>query len=134
MSIYYKYATDGSNLVVLSYVDDCVYWYTYEELGIWLLGTLGNIFHVNLLWYVNCFMYIRISKLKYYYISVNQDRYATSVVAKYLDNSRIKESSKFHKTTLYHDTIFTKEDASTSDKNVEVLYIEYNINYISCLG
>ena len=24
MSIYYKYATDGSNIVVLSYVDDCV--------------------------------------------------------------------------------------------------------------
>ena len=30
MSVYYKYAQDGSKLVVLSYVDDCVYWYTYE--------------------------------------------------------------------------------------------------------
>ena len=28
MSIYYKYATYGSKIVVLSYVDDCVYWYT----------------------------------------------------------------------------------------------------------
>ena len=28
MSIYYNYAPDGSNIVVLSYVDDCVYWYT----------------------------------------------------------------------------------------------------------
>ena len=26
--IYYKYAPDGKNIVVLSYVDDCVYWYT----------------------------------------------------------------------------------------------------------
>ena len=25
MSIYYKYAPDGSNIIVLSYVDDCVY-------------------------------------------------------------------------------------------------------------
>ena len=25
MSIYYKYAPDGSKIVVLSYVDDCVY-------------------------------------------------------------------------------------------------------------
>ena len=33
MSIYYKYAPDGSMLVVLYYVDDCVYWYTSEELG-----------------------------------------------------------------------------------------------------
>ena len=28
MSIYYKYAPDRSKIVVLSYVDDCVYWYT----------------------------------------------------------------------------------------------------------
>ena len=26
MSIYYKYATDGYKIIVLSYVDDCVYW------------------------------------------------------------------------------------------------------------
>ena len=33
MSIYYKYAPDESKIVVLSYVDDCVYWYTNEDLG-----------------------------------------------------------------------------------------------------
>ena len=33
MSIYYKYAPDGSKIVVLSYVGDCVYWYTNEDLG-----------------------------------------------------------------------------------------------------
>ena len=27
MSIYYKYAPDGSKIVVLSYVGSCVYWY-----------------------------------------------------------------------------------------------------------
>ena len=33
ISIYYKYAPYGSKLFVLYYVDDCVYWYTSEELG-----------------------------------------------------------------------------------------------------
>ena len=33
MSIYYKYAPDGSKIVVLSYVDDCYYWYTNEDLS-----------------------------------------------------------------------------------------------------
>ena len=33
MYIYYKYAPDGSKIVVLSYVDDCVYWYNFEYLG-----------------------------------------------------------------------------------------------------
>ena len=40
MSIYYKYAPYGSKLVVLSYVDECVYWYAYEELGKWFVDTL----------------------------------------------------------------------------------------------
>ena len=33
MSIYYKYAPYGKNIVVLSYADDYVYWYTSEALG-----------------------------------------------------------------------------------------------------
>ena len=33
MSIYYKYAPYGSKIVILSYVDDCVDWYTYEDPG-----------------------------------------------------------------------------------------------------
>ena len=32
MSIYYKYSPYGRNMVVLSYVGDCVYLYTYEAL------------------------------------------------------------------------------------------------------
>ena len=49
MSIYYKYAPYGSNIVVLSYVDDFLYWYTSEALGKWFVDTLGKIFHVNFL-------------------------------------------------------------------------------------
>ena len=45
MSIYNKYAPDGSKIVVLSYVDDCVYWYTNEDLGKWFVDTLGKRFH-----------------------------------------------------------------------------------------
>ena len=33
MSIYYNYEPDGTKNVVLSYVDDCIYWYTSEALG-----------------------------------------------------------------------------------------------------
>ena len=51
MSIYYKYAPDGSKHFVLSYVDDCVYWYTNEDLGKWFVDTLGKRFHVNFLGY-----------------------------------------------------------------------------------
>ena len=82
MSIYYKYAPYGFNVVVLSYVDYCVYWYTNEDIGKWFVDTLGNIFHVNFLGYAHWFMSIRISQLKDHSISVDQARYATSIVAK----------------------------------------------------
>ena len=81
MSIYYKYAPDGSKIVVLSYVDDCFYWYTNEDLGKLFVDTLGNKFHVNFLGYAYWFMSIRISQLKNYSSYVDQAIYATSIVA-----------------------------------------------------
>ena len=33
ISIYYNNAPYGTNIVVLSYVNDCVYWYTSETIG-----------------------------------------------------------------------------------------------------
>ena len=44
MSIYYKYAPDGKNIVLLIYVEDCVYWYKYEAIGKWFVDTLGKRF------------------------------------------------------------------------------------------
>ena len=119
MSIYYKYAPYRSKCFVLSYVDDCIYWYTNEYIGKWFVDTLGNRFHVNFLEYAHWFRSIRISKLKDHSIYVDQDRYATSIVSKYLDNATVKVSTKFYKTTLPADMIFTKEVAYTSDEQVE---------------
>ena len=82
MSICYKYATYGSKVVVLSYVDDCVYWYTNEYLGKWFVDTLGKRFHVNFLGYANWLMSIRIYQMKDNSISADQARYDTSIVAK----------------------------------------------------
>ena len=134
MSIYYKYAPDGSKTVVLSYVNGCVYWYTNEDLGKWFVDTLGKIFHVNFLVFSHWFMSIIISQLKDHSISVDQARYATSIVAKYLDTATVKVSNKFYKTTLPAYMIFTKEDVYTSDEQIEKLTREYNIHYRSCIG
>ena len=134
MSIYYKYAPDGSKCFVLSYGDDCVYWYTNEDLGKWFVDTLGKIFHMNFLGYAHLFMAIITYQLKDHSISVNQARYATSIVAKYLDTAKVKVSNKFYKTKFPADMIFTKEDVSTSDEQVEKLTRENNIHYRACIG
>ena len=118
MYIYYKYVPDGNKCFVLSYVDDCVYWYTHEDIGKLFVDSLGKISHVNFLGYAHLFMSIRIYQLKDHSISVVHAEYATSIVAKYLDTSTVKVSNKFYKTTLPADMIFTKEDVSTSDEQV----------------
>ena len=82
MFIYYKYAADVSTIVFLSYVDDCVYCYTFEDPGQWFVDTLGKIFHLNFLGYEHWFMSIRIYQMKDNSISMDQAGYATSIVAK----------------------------------------------------
>ena len=64
---------------------------------------------------------------------MDQARYSTSIVAKYLDTATVKVSNKFYKTTLPADMIFTKEDVSTSDEQVERLTRECNIHYRACI-
>ena len=56
MSIYFKYTPDGSKIVIVSYVDDCVYWYINEALGTWFVDILGKRFHVKFLGYAHWFM------------------------------------------------------------------------------
>ena len=90
MSIYYKYSSYGTNFFVLSYIYDCVYWYTYETTGKWFLDTSGKRFHVKLLGYTHWFMSIRISHMMDHSIYIDQARYATSVVAKYLDTAIVE--------------------------------------------
>ena len=80
------------------------------------MDTLGKIFHVNFLGYAYWFMSIRISQMNNHSISVDQDRYDTFIVAKYLDTATVKVSTNFYNTTFSAGMIFTKEDVSTSDK------------------
>ena len=68
------------------------------------------------------------------FISVDQARYATSIVAKYLDTATVKVSKRFYKTTFPAGMIFTKEYISTSDEQVDNLTREYNIHYKACIG
>ena len=67
-------------------------------------------------------------------IYVNQAGYDTSIVTKYLDTATVKASTKFYKTTLSSDIIFTKSDASTSDKQVDKFNREINIHYRACIS
>ena len=72
--------------------------------------------------------------MKDHYISVYQDRYATSILEKYLDTATINKSTEFYYINFPYDKIFTKDDASTSDEKFEKLNREFNIYYRACIG
>ena len=79
------------------------------------MDNIGKIFHAKLLGYAHWFMLNIISQMKDHSISVDQARYDTSIVEKYLDTATVKAITKFYKTILPSDIIFTKYDTSTND-------------------
>ena len=64
---------------------------------------MGKRFHVNFLGYAHWLMSIRIYQLRDHSISVDQARYATYIVEKYLDTATVKVSINFYKTTFTSD-------------------------------
>ena len=73
--------------------------------------------------------------MKNHSIYIDQNRHATSIVAKYLDTTTVNVSTiNIHETTLPADIVFTEEDVSTSDEQVEKLNKEFNIHYRACIG
>ena len=67
--------------------------------------------------------------MKDHSISVDQARYATYMVAKYLDTATVKASTNFYKFIFASDMIFTKYDTSTCDEEVDKLTTELYIHY-----
>ena len=78
-------------------------------------------------------MIIIIYQMKDYSISLDQARYATTIVDKYLDNTTVKNSTKFYKTTVPFDIIFTKADTYTSDEQVDKVTRKLNSDYRACI-
>ena len=68
------------------------------------------------------------------YISADQDRYATSILSKYIDTVTVKTTTKVYNTNLPYDAIFTKYDVFTSNEQVEKFSREFNIQYRAFVG
>ena len=98
------------------------------------MDTIGKIFHLNFLGFSHWFISISISQTKDNSISVDQARYAISIVNKYLDFATVKTSTKFYRTTFSYAMIFTKDGVSTSYEKVDNITREFNIHYRACIG
>ena len=73
-------------------------------------------------------MSIRMTHIKDHYISIDQSKYAISVVEKYFDPATVKSSTNFYMTTFTYGMISTKADSSTSDDRVDKFSREVQIH------
>ena len=133
MSIYYKYAPDGSKTVVLYYVDIFLLVYKWRSLKIvcWYLGKEipCEILEICTLVHIN----------KNFSIKGSFHFYGSGYIChfycwKILGHCHSEGKKKFYKTTLPDDMVFTKKYVSTSDGQVKKLTREYNIHYRACIG
>ena len=67
-------------------------------------------------------MSIRISQIKEHLISLDQARYANSIMDKYMDTATFMTSKKFYNTTFPSDMILTKNDVYASYEQVKLKF------------
>jgi hypothetical protein len=67
-------------------------------------------------------------------IELDQSRYCTAIVKKYLDVAGAPKVDRAHSTPLPLDFILTSNDCSTDEAAAKALEREYNIDFASCVG
>ena len=81
-------------------------------------------------WYLSA----RIEQDKDYNITIDQSRYAKSIVKLYSDPAGVKKTTKVYTSILPPSFVPTKTDFSPDEGEARKLQEEYNIDYASCIG
>jgi hypothetical protein len=76
----------------------------------------------------------RITQLASYDIILDQTRYCSSIIKKYLDSVGCKNVSRKHTIPLPCDFVPTSEDCSETEEKAAILMDEYKLDYASCIG
>ena len=131
---YSKVFPDGSIVKVLDYVDDMLYYGTSVETLKLFEAELKTRFDLDLMGQAQWYLATRITQHANFDITVDQSRYCTSLVKRYLDKAGCKNITRVHVTPLPLDFIPTIDDLSTDEATSLKLQEEYNLDYASCIG
>jgi hypothetical protein len=77
---------------------------------------------------------MRINHLANYDIELDQSRYCTAIVKKYLDVAGAPKVERVHNTPLPLEFVPTSDDCSADEAAAKTLESEYNIDFTSCVG
>ena len=131
---FWKTFPDGSVIKMLDYVDDLLYFGTSLDALKAFEEAIGKRFDLTLMGQAHWYLATRISQAANFNITVDQSRYCTSVVKRYLEKAGCKNVTRFHNTPLPSDFVPTADDNSKDDETAAKLQEEYNIDFASCIG
>ena len=133
-SLYIKTYNDGSKLFMLNYVDDMLYFGTTSTTEKQFEHDLKNKYAVDFKGQADWYLSVHITQHENFDITIDQNHYAQSVLKRFLNAAKVKESRKFYNTPLPCDFIATSDLQAKDEKESEKIQKEYNIDYRACIG
>jgi hypothetical protein len=118
----------------LNYVDDMLYYGNSDDLLLTFETQLSEQFNLETKGQAHWYLATRITQLASYDIILDQTRYCSSIIKKYLDSVGCKNVSRKHTIPLPCDFVPTSEDCSETEEKAAILMDEYKLDYASCIG
>ena len=132
--LFTRIEADGTLLRLIVYIDDCLYFSTSDVSREKFQKQLVDRFNVELQGQAHWYLAARISQDKDFNVTMDQSRYAKSIVTRYLDAAGVKKSNMPHGSILPMSLTLTSKDLAETPEESSKLQEAYNIDYASCIG
>jgi hypothetical protein len=125
---------DGSFLRLIVYIDDCLYFATSDATREKFQKELTARFDVELQGLAHWYLAARIQQDKDFNVTMDQSRYAKSIVTRFLEPAGVKKSNISHGSILPASFILTSKDMTETAHESSKMQEDYNLDYASCVG
>jgi hypothetical protein len=121
-------------LWIIIYIDDFLYFGTNDKTRKQFELEFGSRFNIEFQGQAHWYLAARITQDKDMNTTIDQSRYAKSIVRRYLDTAGVKKSTREVTSILPITFVPTKKDCADTPENSSLLQTEYNLDYASCVG
>jgi hypothetical protein len=134
LTLFCRTDKDGSEVWLIIYVDDFLYFGTTEKARRKFELEFGTRFSIEFQGKAHWYLASRISQDKDFNVTIDQSRYAKSIVKRYLEPAGVKKSIKDFSSILPTSFFLTNKDCPEDPADSQCLQEEFNIDYAACVG
>ncbi len=132
--LFHKKFSDGSQIMLLDYVDDLIYFGTKDATVKQFEEQLSARFELELMGQAHWYLSTCITQLANFDITIDQTRYCMSILKRYLETAGCPNNTRCHPTPFALDFTPSADDNSTTEEEARTLSMEYNIDFATCVG